>query len=152
MTNEELQSFVKLVYASYDRILVPKDLTDVCRAWKPFLQEFDLPTCEKVLPNICMQSLYLPKVWEIRIGVLNYLNKITPPPNAQEAWANYIEAMNSVNNGAPPSNKARHEVEQATMNALGSLGSLNAQYDRKAFEAMYEAKLTEWSTRMYEVR
>jgi len=149
MTNEELQSFVKLVYASYDRILVPKDLTDVCRAWKPFLQEFDLPTCEKVLPNICMQSLYLPKVWEIRIGVLNYLNKITPPPNAQEAWANYVGIMASMNNGAS-SDHSPHQVLVETMRALGKgAGNLNAQYDRKQFEAVYDSKLRQFQLQNY---
>lgn len=152
MTKEELVTFVKLVYATYDRVLVPKDLTEICRAWWPYLNEFELEVAEKHLPNIVMQLNYLPRPGAIRIGILNLANKITPPPIAQEAWANYIEVMNAVNNGAPPSNKARHEVEQATMNALGSLGSLNAQYDRKAFEAMYEAKLSEWSTKMYEVR
>lgn len=149
MTNEELQSFVKLVYAAYDRILVPKDLADVCRAWKPHIQEFDLPTCEKVLPNLCMQSLYLLKVWEIRIGVLNYLNKITPPPNAQLAWAHYIGVMAAINNGTTSDHTA-HPVLVETMKALGKGGgSLSAQYDRKQFEAVYESKMRQFQIQNY---
>ena len=149
MTNEELQSFVKLVYASYDRILVPKDMADVCRAWKPYLETFDLPTCEKVLPNLCMQSLYLPKVWEIRIGVLNYLNKIVQPPNAQEAWAAYVGIMAAVNNGAS-SDYSPHPVLVATMKALGKgAGNLSAQYDRKQFESVYDSKLRQFQLQNY---
>ncbi len=149
MNRQELESFVKLVYASYDRILVPKDLSEIVRAWGPYLGEFDLPTCEKVLPNICMQSLYTPKAWEIRIGVLNYLNKITPPPNAQESWAIYIAIMNDVNNGASRDH-APHPVLVETMKALGKgAGSLSAQYDRKQFEAVYDSKLREFQKQNY---
>lgn len=150
MTKDEMVEIVIQVHATYDRILVPKDLKTTCSAWWDYLGEFEVGVVKKVIPNICMKSEYLPRPMAIRKGVLNYLNKLDPPPIAQEAWAQYMRIMQQVTSGAGGVEYGIHIVLAQTIQALGSGGAqLNGQYDRKQFEAVYDSQLERWEEKAY---
>ena len=147
MSPEELNQFIKTVFYTYDRALVPKELTEYAKAWGPYIKEFDYEYCQQLLPNICLGKEYPPRPWEIRIAILNDANKITPPPVPQQAWAQYQSIMADINNGAPPTIRV-HEVLGATMAAMGGM-AMNSNFDAKRFEALYEAKYNEWLKKTY---
>lgn len=149
MTDDELGKFIKTVFYTFDRALVPKELSEYCKAWGPYVKEFDYDLSQQLLPNICLGKEYPPRPWEIRIAILNYTNKITPPPLPQQAWAQYQAIMADINNGAV-TNIRVHEVLAATMAALGGVG-MNANFDAKRFESLYEAKCNEWLKKTYAV-
>lgn len=54
MTDEELAAFLKTVFYTFDRVLVPKEVKEFVAAWGPYLKEFDYGTAQQILPNVCM--------------------------------------------------------------------------------------------------
>jgi hypothetical protein len=149
MTDAEIQQFIKTVFYTYDRALVPKELQEYAKAWGPYVREFDYNLAQQLLPNICLGREFPPRPWEIRVALINYANKITPPPTAQQAWAQYQQIVADINNGTSPNIRV-HEVLAATMAALGSVG-MNSNFDAKRFESLYETKANEWLKATYAV-
>lgn len=147
MTEEQLISFIKTVYYTYDRVLVPKEIKEYAVAWGPYIKEFDYDMAQQLLPNICMGKEYPPRPWEIRVGLLNYAKQIIPPPSSQEAWAQYQEILIATTSGAASSVQA-HPVLTTVLKALGSI-SLNNQFDAKRFESLYEDKVKQWFNNTY---
>lgn len=147
MTEEELCQFIKTVYYAYDRVLVPKELKEYAAAWAPYVKEFDYTLCQQLLPNICMGKEFPPRPWEIRIGIMDYANKITHPPTPPEAWAHYQQILQAVNNGTGAMPET-HPVLHEAMAALGP-SALNNQYDTKRFEELYKDKVNQWMKKTY---
>jgi hypothetical protein len=150
MTQDEMLEIVIKTHAIYDRMLVPKDAKMTAGAWLEFLSEFDAALVWKVIPNICMKSEYLPRPMEIRRGVINYLNKIDPPPVAPGAWGQYVQIMADATSGSGGREYQIHTVLASTIRALGAgAAQVNGQYDRKMFEAIYDQELEKWRTKTY---
>lgn len=150
MTQDELTQFIKTVFYTYDRILVPKEVKEYAAAWGPYLEEFDYKIALQILPNICMGKEFPPRPWEIRVGLINNANQITQPPPSQQAWAQYQEIMIANNTGAFVQVEV-HDVLRDLMRSLGSV-SLNNQFDAKRFETLYEDKVKQWFKNTYWVQ
>lgn len=147
MTEEELAAFIKTVFYTFDRILVPKEVKEYVVAWGPYIKEFDYPTAQKILPNICMGKEFPPRPWEIRVGLINHTKSITQPPPAQQAWAQYQEIVASNNAGTPVIVQI-HEVLRELMLSLGPV-SFNNQFDAKRFESLYGDICKAWFQKTY---
>lgn len=147
MTEEEIGKFLKTLYYTYDRVLVPKELKEFTSAWQPYVGEFSYETAQQLLPNICMGKEFPPRPWEVRVALINYTNQITPPPAPQEAWAQYQEIMAAVTNGTA-ANLTVHDALMATMKAIGGIG-MNNQFDAKRFEELYKEKVSQWFKKTY---
>lgn len=147
MTEDELSQFIKTVYYTYDRILVPKEIKEYAAAWGPYVKEFDYEIALKILPNICMGKEFPPRPWEIRVGLINHTKQITQPPSPQQAWAQYQEILIANNSGAVVEVQV-HDVLLELMRSLGSV-SFNNQFDAKRFESLYEDKTKEWFKKTY---
>ena len=149
MTEAEVQQFIKTVFYTYDRALVPKELTEYAKAWGPYIRDFDYTLAQQLLPNICLGREFPPRPWEIRVALINYTKEITPPPTPQQAWAQYQQILSDINSGTSSSTRV-HEVVSATMAALGGIG-MNSNFDAKRFESLYETKVNEWLKKTYAV-
>lgn len=149
MVEAEVQQFIKTVFYTYDRALLPKELAEYAKAWGPYIRDFDYTLAQQLLPNICMGKEFPPRPWEIRVALINYTKQITPPPTPQQAWAQYQHIMAEINNGTAP-NVQVHEVLAGVMVSLGGIG-MNANFDAKRFEALYETKANEWLKKTYAV-
>jgi hypothetical protein len=147
VTDLELSQFIKTLFFTYDRALVPKDLKEYCSAWSPYIKEFDYSLCQQLLPNICMGREFIPRPWEVRVALINHTKSITPPPSPQQAWAQYQEIMAAVTSGASADIQT-HDVLVEVMRALGSAG-MNNQFDAKRFEALYVDKTNQWMKKTY---
>lgn len=147
MTEDELAKFIKTLYYTYDRVLVPKDVKEYAQAWAPYVQEFPYEIAQQLLPNVCMGKEYPPRPWEIRVAIMNHTQKITPPPSPQEAWANYQQVMTAVANGTTV-DFTLHPVMVELLVALRATG-LNNQFDAKRFEDLYKDKVNQWMRKTY---
>lgn len=147
MTDEELGKFIKTLFYTFDRVLVPKEVKEFTDAWRPYVGDFPYDIAIQLLPNICLGKEFPPRPWEIRVGIYNYLNSIVPPPTPQEAWAQYQEIMAAVTSGTS-ANINLHEALMATMGAMKGIG-LNNQFDAKRFEELYKDKVNQWMKNTY---
>ena len=147
MTEEELVKFIKTVYYTYDRTLVPKELKEYAVAWGPYIREFDYELAQQILPNVCMGKEYPPRPWEIRVALVDYTKRITPPPSPPQAWAQYQTILSEVTSGTQ-TRHVLHPALHATLVAMQGV-SLNNQFDAKRFETLYEDKVKEWFKRTY---
>lgn len=147
MTNDELISFIKTVYYTYDRVLVPKDIKEYASAWGPYVGEFDYDTAQNVLPNICLGRDFPPRPWEIRVGIMNHLQTIDQPPSSPQAWAQYQVMMSDIANGTQSEHNI-HPALHATLRAVQG-GTLNNQFDAKRFDTLYEDKVKQWFKNIY---
>lgn len=147
MTDEELAAFLKTVFYTFDRVLVPKEVKEFVAAWGPYIKEFDYETAQQILPNVCMGKEFPPRPWEIRVGLINHLKSITQPPPTQKAWAQYQEILSSNNAGTPVTLEV-HPVLRNLMQSLGPV-SFNNQFDAKRFESLYEDICKEWFKKTY---
>lgn len=147
MTEDELAKFIKTLYYSYDRALVPKEIKEYVLAWSPYVQEFPYLIAQQILPNVCIGREYPPRPWEIRVAIMNYTQNITPPPTPQEAWAYYQQVMTAVANGTTADFQL-HPVVVDLLVGLRSTG-LNNQFDAKRFEDLYKEKVNQWMKKTY---
>jgi len=147
MTDAELAKFIKTVYYTFDRALVPKEVNEYVAAWAPYIKEFDYELAQKVLPNVCLGKEYPPRPWEIRVALMDHEKDIVHPPSAPQAWAQYQVIMADVSSGTTGTHSV-HPAVHATLVALGSIG-LNNQFDAKRFESLYEDKVKEWFKNTY---
>ena len=147
MTDAELAKFIKTVYFTFDRALVPKELSEYVTAWAPYVQEFDYAVAQQVLPNVCMGKEFPPRPWEIRVALIDYTQQIVHPPSTTAAWVFYQQLMTEVASGAVQE-RVVHPVVQTTLAAISGIG-LNNQFDAKRFESLYEDKVKEWFKNTY---
>lgn len=147
MTDTELAKFIKTVYYTFDRVLVPKEVNEYVAAWGPYVKEFDYDLAQKVLPNVCLGKEYPPRPWEIRVALIDHTKRIPHPPSSTEAWVLYQSIMSEVASGAV-TDRQIHEALHATLLAVSTMG-LNNQFDAKRFESLYEAKVKEWFKNTY---
>jgi len=147
MTDAELAKFIKTVYFTFDRALVPKELTEYTAAWAPYLQEFDYPVAQQILPNVCMGKEFPPRPWEIRVALIDHTQQIVHPPSTTSAWVFYQQLMIDVASGTVQE-RVVHPVVHSTLAAISGIG-LNNQFDAKRFESLYEDKVKEWFKNTY---
>lgn len=147
MTEEELVKFIKTVYYTYDRTLVPKELKEYAVAWAPYIKEFPYEVAQQILPNVCMGEEYPPRPWQIRVALINYTKKIPQPPSSPQAWAQYQAILSDVTSGTQTQHSL-HPAMHATLIAMQGV-SLNNQFDAKRFETLYQDKVKEWFKKTY---
>jgi len=147
MTDAELAKFIKTVYFTFDRTLVPKELTEYVAAWAPYLKEFDYGIAQQILPNVCLGKEFPPRPWEIRVALIDYDKQIVHPPSTTAAWVFYQQLMTDVTNGTVVE-RPQHPVVHATLVAISGMG-LNNQFDARRFESLYEDKVKEWFKNTY---
>lgn len=149
MTEDELSKFIKTVYYTFDRMLVPKEVKEYVAAWAPYIKEFDYEVAVTLLPNVCLGKEYPPRPWEFRVALINLTKSIIPPPSPPEAWVQYQAIMVNATNGTVGNEQRHiHEVLHMTLHALSAVG-LNNQFDAKRFETLYEDKVKEWFKNTY---
>lgn len=147
MTEQELVKFIKTVYYTFDRSLVPREVTEYAAAWAPYLKEFDYALAQQVLPNVCLGKEFPPRPWEIRVALIDHVGDIDRAPSSPQAWIQYQSMMADVANGTV-SNWSVHPALHATLVAVQGVG-LNNQFDAKRFETIYEDKVKEWFKKTY---
>ena len=147
MTEQELVKFIKTVYYTFDRSLVPKEVIEYASAWAPYLKEFDYALAQQVLPNVCLGKEFPPRPWEIRVALIDHVSDIDRAPSSPQAWAQYQSMMADVANGTV-GNWSVHPALHATLVAVQGIG-LNSQFDAKRFETIYEDKVKEWFKSTY---
>jgi len=147
MTDAELAKFIKTVYFTFDRALVPKELSEYVAAWAPYLKEFDYEVAQQILPNVCLGKEYPPRPWEIRVALIDHAKQIAHPPSTTAAWVFYQQLMAEVASGAVQE-RVVHPVVHATLASISGMG-LNNQFDAKRFESLYEDKVKEWFKNTY---
>lgn len=147
MTDQELAKFIKTVYSTYDRSLVPKELKEYAEAWAPYIQGFAYDIAQKVLPNVCLGKEFPPRPWEIRVAILDHIRGSNPPPTSPQAWIQYQQIMSDVASGNVREWQV-HPALHATLLAIQG-AALNNQFDAKRFETVYEDKVKEWFKKTY---
>ena len=151
MTKEECLELVRLTHHTYDRTLIRKDELEIGSAWYPYVKDFELEDAKKAFIDLSMQSEYMPKVMELRKALINTRTKVTPPPLPHIAWATFLTLISNANSGMHTPIDV-HECLQKTMNALGDAKySMNAQYDQKRFEAVYEDAVRKYERDLYKI-
>lgn len=147
MTEQELVKFIKTVYYTFDRTLVPKEVSEYASAWAPYIKEFDYEVAQQVLPNVCLGKEFPPRPWEIRVALIDHTQGIEHPPSSTQAWAQYQAMMADVASGTT-GQWAVHQALHATLLAVKG-AALNNQFDGKRFETIYEDKVKEWFKKTY---
>jgi hypothetical protein len=149
MTKEEALELIRVVYHTYNQVLVRRDEPDIGRAWYPYLQDIEYEEAHKAFLTISMESEYMPKVMDIRRAAINTRTNVPPPPLPNLAWATFLTLIKNANNGMHNPIEI-HECLRETIAGLGDAAyTMHNQYDQKRFEAVYEECVRQYNRKQY---
>jgi hypothetical protein len=151
MTKDEALELIRIVHYTYNQTLIRKDEIEIGKAWYPYLKDLELEETRLAFIDLSMESNYQPKPMDIRKATINARTKVPKPPLPNIAWATFQSLIKNANNGAHTPIEV-HECLRKTLDSLGDTAyTMNDQYDKKRFEAVYEEAVLQYERNLYKV-
>jgi hypothetical protein len=154
VTKAELAQLVRLVYASFNRDLLPSEEKVIFAAWWALLQDLPEKETRKELTTLCTLQKYMPNPGALRRQYFKTRIK-NPPPTSQQMWSYLQDLIRSKHSGVPlklPKEISEHECVQNTMSELGaSAYSMNTNGDRQFVLEAYQRHVESWQETAFSV-